>query len=355
MTIYHIEGFDAATTVTGSSGSTDTVNYVNSRYSDADVIAGADCWVEPGHAGQGRCLQLGTDSSSGAHYIAFPLPNASTIWCSYYRRPPNKPNLSANTYFWQIRDATTPQVTFTTNGSLSIIARRGTYTGTILGVSKPALWGGHWTWLKIKVVIHNTAGEIKIWADGELVLDLTSIDTQNTANAYGTSMRIWGTEPDSSLDPFMVDNIIVSSTDPGDWKIVENIQPASSGSNADFTSSGGGSAVYTNVDEIPGDADGTYNYSSTTNDIDSFGVASLSYVTSAIVGLEHRMYARHEGVANSARTKIFSGTAVSNGSTEALTNAYLAYYTISETDPYTSSAWSVAGVESAEIGYENMT
>lgn len=92
-------------------------------------------------------------------------------------------------------DGATPQVSLCVNADMTLSIMRGDFSGTVLGTSTYAIPVGSYIHVGWKNVIGNSgSSRLEIWEDGDtapqVVLNLTSVDTQNTGSAQWTAHSI---------------------------------------------------------------------------------------------------------------------------------------------------------------------
>lgn len=189
---------------------------------------------------------------------------------------------------------TTCQVGFGVDGAGRITAYRGrgggsTGSGTLLGTTTWAFSINTWYYIEFVVTVHNSAGVVEVWVDDTQVLNLTGIDTQNTANAYSNAFLIIG----SNAGTTDIDDLYClsgSGAAPtarlGECTVRPVIPSTGNGSNTGSTPSTGtdrgamvdeGTMSQTDYNAFSAPAKDTYNYpaAGTTGTIIGVNVASL--------------------------------------------------------------------------------
>jgi len=222
-----------------------------------------------------------------------------------------------------------------------------------------ALKIGTWNYVELRAVCRESPnGEIQVWINGVQKIDRTGIDFNAHASLDGVdTVYIGGSQTlQSNWDPWRIDDLYImtgAGTKLGD-PLVETIRPSGAGTNADWTGIGGGSN-YLEVDETDQiDQDGTFNYSATVTDQDTFAQQNLSTTAGTVHAVKPWIWARDRNALDATRTialRIRSGTAEASGNDENLDPYYKHYWHIWETDPDTATAWTVAGVNAMEAGY----
>lgn len=109
------------------------------------------------------------------------------------------------------------------------------------------------------------------------------------------------------------------------------------------------------VSEIPEDSDNSYNTDSTPGDVDLFSHPNLPAGAQNIAAVNNVLVARKDDAGTrSIASQIKSGATTSTGATVALSTSYVFIDQIAETDPNTSAAWTVSGVNSMLGGYKEI-
>jgi hypothetical protein len=214
-------------------------------------------------------------------------------------------------------------------------------------VTIPTLFNA-WRHIQLLVTVHNTAGAVQVVVDGVTYVNLSGVDTQNTANAYA-SEALWNNNV--GWGGFYFDDIYAADYLAGDLAV--KYLPATSDSSIQFTRSTGSNS-YANVDEAAGghDSDSTYNYSSTVGHRDLYGV---SYALAGSVKAVQMFAAARKDDAGTRGAKLIvkSGSAESLSSETSLSTSWMPIIgPVLQTDPNTSTAWTQSTVNAAKIGIE---
>ena len=225
---------------------------------------------------------------------------------------------------------------------------------TILGqTTDPVLTIDNWHYIEVKVVVHDTAGSYEIRVDGVTVLSDTNVDTR-------------GIDEDSEIVQFRpqvvdqeLDDIYICDTDGttnNDFLgqvVIEGILPSSDGDSSDWTPASG-TDNYAMVDDTPTDDDTSYVENNIQGDEDLYDYGNLSTITTEpILGLQVNTDVRMNEFPGDIdlHQPVKSGTTTSDG---AATNIAMDDYEVAtrilETDPDTSSAWTVSGVNGTQFG-----
>jgi hypothetical protein len=259
-----------------------------------------------------------------------------------------------------VRDGGTAHVDVVVNldGTLS-----ATRNGTVLGTTSVALSSAAYYFLEVRVVIHSSAGAVKIRLNNAVVLNLTGINTQATGNASANELVFGNVRLTSGLagtgatldydDLHIYDGQAGAVTDClGDCR-VDALRPIADVSTA-FTPSSG-SARYAMVDDSTPNGDTDYNESTTVGAVDRFTFETLPALSApTIYAVKVTMYARNPqpGV-RTLTAQAHSGATSQDGASHSLGGTYLLYNDLFETDPATSAAWAdQAAVNNATFGYK---
>jgi len=186
------------------------------------------------------------------------------------------------------------------------------------------------------------ADYLKVWIDGELVLDITGV-TFSTTGATDIQLPYAMTQLDdiwlkSDHDYFMEAQILA-------------LFPDGAGSYTDFTPVGE-SSNYLNVDEFEQDFDSTYNYG-VSGDKDSFAFMDLD-TTGDVHALVVRVFAKGEaGNADELRPFVIVGGNKYNGTSQLPSEVRYGYIQhIWDINPDTSVPWTVSDINAIQTGYE---
>lgn len=204
--------------------------------------------------------------------------------------------------------------------------------------------------LQAALTIGSSTGAIQILINGIQVLNVGSLDTQSTANATLNGFQ---------YEVLLVGNNVwiqslVLATDSlhGQCKVFTAF-PTAAGSNSAFTPNP--TPNYSNVNS-PTPQTAQYNSSDTASQIDTFPVTSVPSGNTILTVFASIYAEKDDSGTRTIRTYNKSSSASQTGSTLGLTDGTYAFigYDAFPTDPNTSSAWTVGGLNSAEWGYEEV-
>ena len=227
---------------------------------------------------------------------------------------------------------------------------------TLLGTSSGTVFSaGSYAHLDCKITINNSSGSVLVVSGATTHLNLTSQDTQTSANAQVTAVRIGGDGTNTvSVDDFYILDTTgsVNNDQIGDCR-VDVLRPTTEASYSDLTPSSGvdNSAM---VDDATPDGDSTYNSSSAVGAKDTYGYEPLTDIGgSEIFGVQLNMVVRKDSsgtrkvraVARPASTNYFGGS-------QDLNTSYLNQREIWEQNPETAAEWAETEINSSQFGVE---
>lgn len=256
-----------------------------------------------------------------------------------------------------LQDSGTNQVDLrmTTAGQLQV-----TRNGTVLGISASGspLAVNTWYYIEFQATIDPTVGAYTVrvtmggvtttWISG------TGQNTRNTANSSSNQVRIVSsTSTTETYDDLYVLNSSgsVNNTFLGESRIFTSLPTGDDATYKQWTPSAG-TNHYANVNQNPPDDDTTYNSSTTPGQIDLFTFPAIS-PTGPVTAVQVVLCERKDDVG--ARTtaveyRSSGGTNYVGVNNFSPGSSYLMDRQIYETDPATSAAWTVSGVNGGEFG-----
>lgn len=251
-----------------------------------------------------------------------------------------------------ILDGTSEQISIRVNGSSQLYVSR---SGTTLATGSTALSANVWYYIELKFVISNSAGSVELHLNGATEISATgSLDTQNTGNTRWNGIQLVRQNASGNGayydDVYALDSSTGTNTDfLGPVSIIA-LAPSAAGNAAAWTPSSG--TNHGAVAEPRQDGDTTFNQSSTANQVDTFAYQNLPIAAGSVYAVQHVLVAKHDGGARSIAPVCRQSSTDYVGTTRAISGTYTPYKEIRDVDPATSSAWTVAGVNSAEFGYK---
>lgn len=265
-----------------------------------------------------------------------------------------------------------PIFAFTTSGAVNIVTVYVNSDGSVslvgssfntLATSGIGLFTANaWHQFEVKIHVNGASGSVGVHLDGVEVIAPTTVNIGSTSvqyiGPYSISNSTW---PSGVIGVFLdYDDVWLADTAGGvvaDFigdAHVETLFPNADGTHSDW-SPNSGIIHFNRVNEHSGtypDDDTSYVSSLTAGDEDSWAYDNLSIVSGTVFGLQTNLYARKED----SNLRQLKALTVSGGNTyegsvvQTLASGYVDSTEISETDPFTTAQWDIAGVNAAEFG-----
>lgn len=235
--------------------------------------------------------------------------------------------------------------------------------GTLLGVTSNNVWAnGVYNFIEFGVKIDPTVGYIKVKVNGVLVLNLTGINTQNTANASWDSLVFMNLEGGGGIgatwlvdDLYYTDNVTGPGTHPcntflGDSKTVTLF--ATGNSSVQWTPFA--NTNYQEINETAMDSDTSYNSDITPGHEDLFTFQPLTGTIAVIYGVQLTgAYRKDDAGDRQIKQALKSGATEVYGPIYHVPDVSYAYFT----DPFilnpnTSLNWTSTNVNALLAGYQ---
>jgi len=224
--------------------------------------------------------------------------------------------------------------------------------GTLLAESDPnKILGYTWHYIEAYFYVHDTAGEVKVWVDDELVTEVSGVDTKNQSASGIDSVYLNSPNTTSGgWNAFFNDLYVDSDTRHGPCRVMGYL-PYDDGSHVDFTPSTG-SDHWAMVDDAVADNDSTYNKGDFVGEKDTYKV--LTGPLDAVYGLQIRSTVIKDGELVPARFKhlITQGGDHQGSTLHDCAGSYAIHTDVWDTDPSDSNPWNQTKIESAEFGLE---
>lgn len=254
-------------------------------------------------------------------------------------------------------EVATVHVSISVNASGQIEAYRGDRT-TLLGTSSAFVTSATWTWIQVKVVIHDTTGSVEVRdSSGNVVLSLTNVDTRNGGTPYVDTVSLGYTGAYTAITAFDDWHVwdstgSICNTFTNDTRVDHKL-PDGAGNSAQFTPSTGSN--YACVDEANWNTT-DYVESSTAGHIDTYTFGDIGHSPPNIYAVLITAVAQKDdaGARSLKMTARRSGTNYSGSANTLNQGSYSRSVDVRETDPSTSAAWTQSGVNAGEYGFENV-
>lgn len=241
-----------------------------------------------------------------------------------------------------------------------------TRNGTQIGSTSAVVFNPNvWTYIEVKAIVASgTSGSMELRINGSVVLTVTGVNTQATANAFANQVSFFS--PNNATQ-YWKDMYIMADTGAGpyttylgDVTVVVSF-PNAAGTNQQWTNNGGASQTASVQDGITHtgswpDDDTTYISDNTVGHISDFAHQTL-VLTGQIYEVCHVSYMRKDdaGARGVAQVTIESAVVAETSSTIFLGNTYQYYFDSMELDPGTSLQWTVANYNAATFGVKTIS
>jgi urease gamma subunit len=226
-------------------------------------------------------------------------------------------------------------------------------TATLIATSAPVVKFRRWTYIEIKATFHDTAGSVEVRVNGgtTAVISETSLDTAVTHN-HADNIQWFYRDTTQWDDIYLIDQDTAGLSDFIGPAIVRRLSPSADTATADFTPSTG-SDNYAMVDDARAD-DADYVSSSTVTDDDLYDYDNLPSEVNAVkaVAIVTSFYTTGGSEAKQIAALTKSGTTAieETGVAASISDLWQDAIHITETDPDTSSPWTVSGLNAAKFG-----
>jgi hypothetical protein len=222
---------------------------------------------------------------------------------------------------------------------------------TVLGTSTNSIALGTNNYIELKVTFHGSAGSYELRVNGINWLSGTGLNTIATGNAFANCLQFETHFSNSyGVDDLylMNDTGTVNNDFAGDVR-VQCIYPNGAGNYTGFTANTG--TNWQAVDETAHDGDTTYVFSDVAGTRDSYNFQDLAGSATRVCGVQRMASARKDD-AGSRLVKTFyrSGGVDYDSASTSLGTTYNYSIDILETNPATSSEWTVTDINNAEFG-----
>jgi len=309
------------------------------------------------------CLSTGTilNNLAVARRV-FPTANLATVGFGYGLYMAQLPAVSNVFGLAQFRDGgNTAQLSFVLTTAGEIEVKRGGATGTLLAISAPVVTAGSYQHFECRATCDDTAGAVEVRVNGVTVIDISGVDTRNSAAGLMTQVAFGNISTGTNLS-----NVIPRFDDMFAWdtsgsEINDFIGPQrayllvpDADTAADDWVPDSGVTGYTQIDEVPPDGDTSYiEAQSTPGDISEFALEDLPPEISAVTALYVTPMLRKltAGTAN-VQVSMISNAAVAAGADRPITEVYTYWADVFPIDPDTGAPWTAAAVNAALLRLE---
>lgn len=191
--------------------------------------------------------------------------------------------------------------------------------GTVIATSGPGVIAPlQWFGVEVLCTISGSAGVLQVWVNGAEVLNLISLNTQFTSNAWANQVQLADSvNPGAYFDDFRVYDSTGSTQNAPigsgfDSRILTKL-PSGAGGLTQWTPNGA-SANWQCVDDSPPDGDTTY-VSSTSTNYDSYALPSAGIVVPPFMVVARSYYRKDDANVRTFQNGVRSGTSNALGAT----------------------------------------
>jgi len=228
----------------------------------------------------------------------------------------------------------------------------------IAGPASVALPLAAWSYIEIKVYVHNSDGTAEIRVNGQSVLSATGLDTRYGSTAgegviNGVSLFYHNARNDNPYwqadDFYLCDSSgSTNNTFLGDVR-VQSIFPSGAGNTTQMTPSA--VSNYQCVDEAAPNADTDYVSETTAGEKDTYAFGNLTPTSGTVKGVRVMICARKDDAGSRSIAPVYRPASTDyDGTTGVVSDSYTYLSEIKEVSPETSAAWTIAEINGAEFG-----
>lgn len=312
------------------------------------TLGEANSFSSPGRFGYGKYLSCGGSGTTPQKDFSA----IATVCIGFgYRRTSNLIAGSICTLF----DGTTAHITLMRTASGAIEVRRGTTSGTVLATSSQTLSIGVWYHIEFKATINDTTGVFILKVNGVEWINFSG-DTRNGVNAQVTRLQLHNSANTGNNE---YDDLYICDTSGsynndllGDVRVY-SLVPNGSGANSEFVPLSGNN--YQNVDETVYDSDTTYNSGSDANQTDTYAFTDVGANNTIKAVVNNLVVKKDDAGVREVASVVRSGSTNYVGTTQSVPSSYGFLSQIYETDPSTSSPWTLSNLNSTEFGIRIIT
>lgn len=195
------------------------------------------------------------------------------------------------------------------------------------------------------------SGNVRVWVNGELVIDATGVATQRHNQAGWNSFGLGMNDTYRHYDDFYVAD---SFGEVGEVR-VDTLDPIANTSIADFAPVGT-DAGWKAVSEAMPDADATHIASNTLGARSQFELEDASSSIQDVIAVQVRGYAaKLDAGTRAVRYVVASGAAEAKGREHFLATSYTHSFDVHDRNPLTDAPWTPAAIDALRVGVEVTT
>src|SRR5262245_11885103 len=233
--------------------------------------------------------------------------------------------------------------------------------GSVVGTSSAAATGSAWNLIQVHYKADQTTGTVEVWLNGAQVMNVTTGDstagltTIASAVLTHTSTGVNVSTGYRGFDDLAVNNLsgTVNNGRPADMRIAW-LPPSGAEASSGWTPSAGSN--YACVDDSGVLSAGTADYVAAASAalVDDYAVTDLLGGAASVAVVVAVAYATNpDGGVSQVKVGVISGATTSAGTAQSPGATYGYVREQFETDPATSAAWTVAGVNACKVRIES--
>jgi hypothetical protein len=289
---------------------------------------------------------------NGTNFITPAFANNATWTVGFAFLNVNISTNNINMPLVDIIDGITPQVTLAFNPNTRIFS--GLRGSTVLCTGTFAITTGYWYYIEIKGFIDPAVGTVAIHVNTTSDSSFSG-NTQSSANNYAQAIQFRGPFMSGLGGTYQLDDMYIlngagsyNTTFLGDMK-VEPITVIAAGQSAQWAVNVPNTPNFEAVQVLN---DGIYIQSNTATNQDSYTTSALNRITGQIAGVSAVYWARNtDSTTHTIKSSVYRSPTTYLSSAITINNtAWQAFQNIWETDPSTTSAWQVTGVNASQFG-----
>jgi hypothetical protein len=250
-------------------------------------------------------------------------------------------------------NATVQHLSIGLRGGAIDLRRPTPQRGTLLATAPFSFTANAYNYIEVMATIADTGGRCVVRLNGVVVIDFTG-DTRNGGTSANVDALLLGANGGTNCwfdDVYICDDQGAAPYNDflGDVR-VRTLSPTADGSSKQFTPDSG-TTNYSRVNEVPYS---TANYvRGSSGQRDTYAMADLPASPGQVLAVQNNAIAKKtDAGALSIKNAVKSGADVYYGGSTPLGVSDAVVSTLRTTDPATSAAWTVAGVNALEAGVE---
>jgi hypothetical protein len=237
-------------------------------------------------------------------------------------------------------------------GAVSILLSTSVSAGSAIATSSAgAMTTSTWYYCELSITVSDTVGVANLKINGATVVSASSVDTRNGTPTTIDTVQIGGLATSNGWGTCLYDDLyVVDSVTPLGERRIQTLYPTSDVAQGFARSTG--ATNYTLVDDATVNGDTDYVQGSSVGDVDTYGFQDLTGTPATVDAVQVSAFAeKTDATSRSIALQVKSGATTSDGANFALASlTYGKFERLLTTDPNTSAAWTVSGVNALQGG-----